>query len=111
MLNSPLSSLLPAEVASSSPVLPTKRELPSELTIRSEKPEWFAVVAKQLIIAANKRWPRFGPWQVLLTYREDGSLAWMLRDRSWRIPDVGDKARIGTTLAELERRVCVDRDD
>lgn len=66
---------------------------------------------EQLVRAARKRWPRFGPWRVEVSCRDDGHIEWKLQGRSWKVPDVGDKARIGGTLEDLERRVLVDRDE
>lgn len=64
-----------------------------------------------LIETAKRRWPKFGPWRISATFREDGGTEWKLQGRSWKVPDVGDKARIGATFEELERRVVVDKDE
>jgi len=111
MLTIPIASPLSAAAVASSVVLPTADTRAVDPPSSHKYPNCFLEAADRIIIAAKDRWPRFGPWQVLVTYREDGSLEWMLRGRSWKIPDVGDKARIARTLAELEQRVCVDRDN
>jgi hypothetical protein len=47
----------------------------------------------------------------LVTFREEGGTEWKLQSRSWKVPEVGDKARIGSTLADLEQQVLVDKDE
>jgi hypothetical protein len=93
------------------PIKPPGENASGEPIDGTDVQEWIRREAEKIMAAARLRWPRFGPWRLVITCREDGHCEWMLRGRSWKSPDIADRARCGATMEDLQRRVLHDTDE